>query len=349
MRILREPKNSLIGQYRKLLAYHQAELEFTDGALREVARIAHERGTGARGLRAVVEAVLEPVLFDPEPWVTYRVDRGVGAGRADREVRHLRHAGGTREAGEPDRTAAASGRQAGGGMKGEQAVAARVIWVSPAALSRGPNLGADGGVCPRPGGRRGVVRVGASIMGISHGEFVKYPRTPHLFGSRGTDDDKHLGEPSLPGSSPTASLIVEEKLDGTNVGVHFSPGGAMALQCRGHDIAEGMHPQYDLLKQWAAVKRPVLEADAGGPVHPLRRVGVRQALGPLPAPAALLLRVRHLRQGAGAFLDLERRLDLLEGTGIQTVPVVHRGPLRPGRPLGPDRAVPVRQPSSRTR
>jgi hypothetical protein len=31
-------------------------------------------------------------------------------------------------------------------------------------------------------------------MGSSHGEFVKYPRTPHLFGSRGTDDDEHLGQ-----------------------------------------------------------------------------------------------------------------------------------------------------------
>lgn len=60
-------------QYRKLLAYHQAELEFTEGALREVARVAHERGTGARGLRAVVEAVLEPILFDPKPWTTYLV------------------------------------------------------------------------------------------------------------------------------------------------------------------------------------------------------------------------------------------------------------------------------------
>lgn len=45
----------------------------TDGGLREVTRIAHERGTGARGLRAVIESVLEPVLFDPQPWETYRV------------------------------------------------------------------------------------------------------------------------------------------------------------------------------------------------------------------------------------------------------------------------------------
>ena len=35
------------------------------------------------------------------------------------------------------------------------------------------------------------------------------------------------------------------------------PGGRMVLQCRGHEITEGMHPQYDLFKQWTAVKRPL--------------------------------------------------------------------------------------------
>ena len=74
VRILREPKDSLIGQYHKLIAYHHTVLEFTDEAVREVAMIAHERGTGARGLRAVIEAVLEPVLFDPQPWTTYFID-----------------------------------------------------------------------------------------------------------------------------------------------------------------------------------------------------------------------------------------------------------------------------------
>ena len=74
VRILREPKNSLIGQYRKLMAYHHAVLEFTDEAVREVAMIAHERGTGARGLRAVIEAVLGPLMFDPQPWTTYFID-----------------------------------------------------------------------------------------------------------------------------------------------------------------------------------------------------------------------------------------------------------------------------------
>jgi len=72
VRILREPKNSLLAQYRKLLKYRHADLEFTDGAIREIAKMAYERGIGVRGLRAVVERVLEPVLFDPKP-VTYTI------------------------------------------------------------------------------------------------------------------------------------------------------------------------------------------------------------------------------------------------------------------------------------
>jgi hypothetical protein len=73
-------------------------------------------------------------------------------------------------------------------------------------------------------------------MGTSHGDFTKYPRMPHLFGSRGTDDDKHLGEAESKAFIADESLIVEEKLDGTNVGIHFSDSGEMVLQCRGHLI-----------------------------------------------------------------------------------------------------------------
>src|SRR6516162_1057681 len=96
-------------------------------------------------------------------------------------------------------------------------------------------------------------------MGSSYGEFVKYPRTPHLFGSKGTDDDKHMGEAESHRFLSDKSLIMEEKLDGTNVGIHFTTQRDMVLQCRGHLITEGMHPQYDLFKQWAAVKRPLLD------------------------------------------------------------------------------------------
>lgn len=71
-------------------------------------------------------------------------------------------------------------------------------------------------------------------MGTSHGDFTKYPRTPHLFGSKGTDDDKHLNEAKSKRFVSDESLIVEEKLDGTNVGIHFSDAGELVLQCRGH-------------------------------------------------------------------------------------------------------------------
>ena len=100
-------------------------------------------------------------------------------------------------------------------------------------------------------------------MGRSHDEFVKYPRTPHLFGSAGTDDDKHLGEAESARFVADPSLIVEEKIDGTNAGIHFSSDAKMAPQCRGHLITEGMHPQYDLFKRWALARRPILEERLG--------------------------------------------------------------------------------------
>jgi ATP-dependent Clp protease ATP-binding subunit ClpX len=56
---------------------------FTDAAVKEIALMALERGKGARGLRAVVEETLEPVLFDVEPGVRYVVtDKTVKGGEA---------------------------------------------------------------------------------------------------------------------------------------------------------------------------------------------------------------------------------------------------------------------------
>jgi ATP-dependent Clp protease ATP-binding subunit ClpX len=65
-RIVQSTKGSLIQQFRKLVKFHGADLMFTDAAVKEISRIALERGTGARGLQSVVEEVLEGVLFDAE-------------------------------------------------------------------------------------------------------------------------------------------------------------------------------------------------------------------------------------------------------------------------------------------
>ena len=72
-RILTQPKDSLIAQYRKLVQFHGADLVVTDQAVREIASVALERGTGARGLRSVLEEVLEGVLFEAETGVRYVV------------------------------------------------------------------------------------------------------------------------------------------------------------------------------------------------------------------------------------------------------------------------------------
>ena len=168
-------------------------------------------------------------------------------------------------------------------------------------------------------------------MGSSHGQFVKYPRTPHLFGSRGTDDDRHLNPAESAAFLSDPSLIVEEKLDGTNVGIHFTNSARMVLQCRGHEITEGMHPQYDLFKQWTRAKSVVLE----------ERLQDRYILFGEWLFATHSVHYRCLPhyffefdmydKPTGEFLDLARRLKLLDGSGLKTVPVIHRGAIEKGR------------------
>ena len=64
VRILTEPKNSLVKQYKKLMELDGVELEFEPEALREIAQTAMRKNTGARGLRAIMESVMEDVMFD---------------------------------------------------------------------------------------------------------------------------------------------------------------------------------------------------------------------------------------------------------------------------------------------
>jgi ATP-dependent Clp protease ATP-binding subunit ClpX len=64
VRVLREPKNALIKQYQELFAMENAELEFTDDGLEAIATRAHDKDTGARGLRSIVEEVMLDIMFD---------------------------------------------------------------------------------------------------------------------------------------------------------------------------------------------------------------------------------------------------------------------------------------------
>lgn len=64
IKILTEPKNAIIKQYKELLAMDNIELEFTDEALQEIAQIAVKRKTGARALRSILEDIMTDVMFE---------------------------------------------------------------------------------------------------------------------------------------------------------------------------------------------------------------------------------------------------------------------------------------------
>ena len=64
VRILTEPKNSIVKQYKKLFEIDDVELEFTEDALKAVASLASKREIGARGLRSIIEKVLQEVMFE---------------------------------------------------------------------------------------------------------------------------------------------------------------------------------------------------------------------------------------------------------------------------------------------
>ena len=64
IRILTEPKNSLVKQYKKLFSLDNVELVFEDSALKEIAKKTIDRNSGARGLRSIIEEVLKNIMFD---------------------------------------------------------------------------------------------------------------------------------------------------------------------------------------------------------------------------------------------------------------------------------------------
>ncbi len=82
-------------------------------------------------------------------------------------------------------------------------------------------------------------------------EILKYPRTPHLEGSRlqaGDEGHEHVRLANLAG----CHTVVEEKLDGANVGISFTSGGELLLQSRGHYlVGGGRERQFAPFKLWA--------------------------------------------------------------------------------------------------
>jgi hypothetical protein len=156
----------------------------------------------------------------------------------------------------------------------------------------------------------------------------KYPRTPHLEGSRLQPGDEDLDQVPFRAIAGR-HLVVEEKLDGANAGISFDSAGTLKLQSRGHFLTGGPRErQFAPLKAWAATHQSVL----------WERLGTRYVL------YGEWLYAKHtvfydalphhfcefdlLDRETGDFLSTPERRRLLEGTPVVSVPVLHEGPLR---------------------
>lgn len=88
-------------------------------------------------------------------------------------------------------------------------------------------------------------------------EIKKYPRTPHIEGSRLQPGDEDLSQIRF-SDIAGRHLVIEEKCDGANSAISFSDSGELLLQSRGHYLTGGYRERhYNLMKQWANVHKDV--------------------------------------------------------------------------------------------
>jgi hypothetical protein len=153
----------------------------------------------------------------------------------------------------------------------------------------------------------------------------KFPRTPHLEGSR-----KQPGDEDLEGirfvEIANKPLVIEEKVDGANAGISFGEDGALLLQSRGHYLVGGPREKhFNLFKTWANTHQESLREALGSRyilygewMYAKHTVYYDQ----LPH---LFLEFDILDTQDEIFLDTPRRRELLKGTPIVSAPVIAEG------------------------
>lgn len=154
---------------------------------------------------------------------------------------------------------------------------------------------------------------------------AKYPRTPHVEGSRlqpGDDDLTQVPLQALAG----AHVVVEEKLDGANAGLSFDTGGALLLQSRGHYLTGGQRERhFALFKSWAQVHRAALHARLGARYVVYGEWLFAKHTIFYDALPHYFLEFDVLDRDRGVFLSTDARRRLLEGLPLCSVPVLAEG------------------------
>lgn len=158
------------------------------------------------------------------------------------------------------------------------------------------------------------------------GDFFRFPHTPHVawLGGGAPRDDKVL-PPSEVAALLAGNVVVEEKLDGANVGLSLAPDGRLRAQNRGQYLAEPHAGQFARLSAWLAQHGESLRAVLTPNLIVFGEwCAARHSLDYAALPDWFLLFDVYDR-AAGLFWSSTRRNDLAQAAGLATVPQVLQG------------------------
>lgn len=157
-------------------------------------------------------------------------------------------------------------------------------------------------------------------------EFIKFPQTSHLLNSSGgiTRDDKLLAK-DVAEVFFREAIVIEEKVDGANLGFSLSDGGTIRAQNRGNYVNAKSHPQFALLDQWIERHENALwELLYDGSILYGEWCYARHSIPYDRLPDWFLAFDLYDRK-KGVFLSREQRQEKLRGLGLAAVPLVAEG------------------------
>lgn len=153
----------------------------------------------------------------------------------------------------------------------------------------------------------------------------KYPRTPHLQGSRLQPGDEDLSQIRF-SQIAGRHIVAEEKCDGANTAISFNGRGELLLQSRGHYLTGGYRERhYHLLKQWANARRDVLFHVLGGRYIMYGEWMYAKHSLFYDALPHYFLEFDVYDRDRDIFLDTPSRRELLRGLPVVSVPVLGEG------------------------
>ncbi len=161
--------------------------------------------------------------------------------------------------------------------------------------------------------------------GLFNDTICKYPRTPHIEGSRLQPGDEDLSQ--IPFESiKDRHLVIEEKCDGANSAISFAPNGELLLQSRGHYLTGGYRERhYNLMKQWANAHRNRFFELLGTRYIMYGEWVYAKHTVFYDALPHYFLEFDILDRKTGIFLDTPARHKMLKGAPVVSVPVLGEG------------------------